>query len=324
MPRPYQYTETGQVDPVLVDGSGVPIPGAQLNRQIPTGGPGVTLTPGAGIIITGGPAYTISALAVAQPLLSYVGIGAICAYGLRQLVSTYDGPILNVTRPASGTSQQIFPAAGTLDLDTAALIAFAAGADVFVDTWYDQIGGGHMTQPIAANRPQICVAGALITLPNGRPAIKTDGVSQWLDVSSPTVNQPLTRVSVLKFLSVAAGQNLTSDNATNSLNMNAVGSLATFAGANVAFKTGIAVNDLAAVYEVLNGPSSRWVYNGVRGTYNPGGGATQRRSIGASFSGAAGSFFAGLYSEQIVWNRQVSRYEEKLIYDNQKLYWGVP
>lgn len=290
-----------------------------------------SILPGPGIQVSNvGSVYTVTALAVDQPILSYTGTFAHNAYSLRLLNTLYAGPLVHVHRTGDAVGIDVYPAAGTLDMDWAALTTYAAGADVFVATWYDQLsvypGGNHLSQTTAANRPQICVAGALIPFPgtvSGRYALKTNGTTQWMDTPVDAISVPFTRYTIFQALSVASGQNVTSDNATSSLYFSASGVLDTYNGATQTIHSGILVNDLIAVQEMA-GANGRYNYNGSKGLYTPGNDQTQYRSIGASRSGAAGSFFAGLYTEHITWARFVTPWEEKLIYDNQKAYWGTP
>ena len=80
---------------------------------------------------------------------------AVGAYGLRQLGSSYAGPLIRVRRSSDSNEQDIgFDLNG--DLDLTALDTFCAATNCFIATWYDQSASLHdITQASAANQPKI-------------------------------------------------------------------------------------------------------------------------------------------------------------------------
>ena len=87
---------------------------------------------------------------------------ATAAYSLRALNSAYTGPAIRVTTTGSD-----FKDIGLLydgSLDTASLLTFAGGGDVFVTTWYDQSGEGNdVAQGSQSAQPQIVSSGVVVT-----------------------------------------------------------------------------------------------------------------------------------------------------------------
>ena len=87
---------------------------------------------------------------------------ATAAYSLRALNSAYTGPAIRVTTTGSD-----FKDIGLLydgSLDTAYLLTFAGGGDVFVTTWYDQSGEGNdVAQGSQSAQPQIVSSGVVVT-----------------------------------------------------------------------------------------------------------------------------------------------------------------
>jgi hypothetical protein len=114
-----------------------------------------------GLTVPSSGAYT-------PPLDTYTG--ATAAYSVRKLSSTYSGSCIEAYRVSDGATQDIgFDADGLID--TAAIIAFASGGEVRVQTWYDQSGqSNHATQATTGLRPQIYDGAAVVTQ-NEKPAI---------------------------------------------------------------------------------------------------------------------------------------------------------
>ncbi len=105
------------------------------------------------------------------PLLDAYG-GAHAAYSLRKLNSDYTGSAIRVRAARAGNPEQDigFDAAG--NLDTAALLTFAASNFCHVKTWYDQSGNGNdVTQSATGEQPIIAFSEAVQTV-DGRPAVR--------------------------------------------------------------------------------------------------------------------------------------------------------
>ena len=93
------------------------------------------------------------------PLLLDLYPNAAAAYSLRKLRTAYTGSAIEVRKTVAGeTSIQDI---GFVDneLDTASLLSFAEGGDVFVAKWYDQSSGNDTVQISQSAQPQIVDAG---------------------------------------------------------------------------------------------------------------------------------------------------------------------
>lgn len=97
--------------------------------------------------------------------------GALAAYSVRRLSSSYAGSALRVRRDSDNTEQDVgFTAQG--DLDVAALLSFVGAGSGYVTTWYDQSGNAaHATQSTATSQPRIISAGA-VEIEGGRPTLR--------------------------------------------------------------------------------------------------------------------------------------------------------
>ena len=117
---------------------------------------------GGGVGPTPPPPYT-------PPLDDFTG--AIAAFSVRKLSSSYSGSCIEAYRVSDGATQDIgFDPAGLID--TAAIATFASGSDVRVSVWYDQSGNGvDITNTPATRYPLIYESGS-ITESNDSPALK--------------------------------------------------------------------------------------------------------------------------------------------------------
>lgn len=107
--------------------------------------------------------------------------GAIAAYSLRKLSSSYSGDAIIVT--TDGVDSQTIGFSGN-DLDTATLESFAGSGDAYVSTWYDQSGNSrNFTQSTFANMPKIVSSGTTITQ-NSKPIVEFDGSTRYMDLSA--------------------------------------------------------------------------------------------------------------------------------------------
>ncbi|NQZ01713.1 MAG: fibronectin type III domain-containing protein [Bdellovibrionales bacterium] len=100
-------------------------------------------------------------------------------YSVRKLTNSYSGAAIAVRRDSDDLVVDI--GFDGFSLDEAALNAHLAGATGFVQTWYDQSGATQdLTQTNLDYQPQI----VLSATPGGRPAIRFDGVNDYLISSS--------------------------------------------------------------------------------------------------------------------------------------------
>jgi len=105
---------------------------------------------------------------------------AAAAYSLRALNSAYTGAAIEVRRSSDNAVQDIgFLYDGSLD--TASLLSFANGGDVFVAKWYDQSGVGNndATQVSQSAQPQIVSSGSVIN-ENGKISVKFNGTTDYI------------------------------------------------------------------------------------------------------------------------------------------------
>jgi|GEM_PF-2043306 len=103
----------------------------------------------------------------------------VLAYGLRKIVSSYNGYALKIRRSSDGNTQDIgFDSLG--NLDTAALKSWVLTSSAYIDTWYDQSGNGkNMTQITPGNQPMIVSNGTLQTI-NNLPTVYFDGSNDYM------------------------------------------------------------------------------------------------------------------------------------------------
>lgn len=202
--------------------------------------------------------------------------------------------------------------------------AATANGDGFVSKLYDQSGNGRdLAQATAANQPRIVLAGVVDKL-NARPAVRTDGVSQYIGNAAFALSQPFTRSSVIQFLSTASVKVLLDSSAagTSVLYTSAPSVLSMSSGATLTLKTGFAANDTATVIEVYNGVSSLGSYNGnvVSG---PAGAVNQTQlTIGAEGNGTVQA--NALFGDVILFPTALSTNDRQSLEANQKAYYGTP
>jgi hypothetical protein len=95
---------------------------------------------------------------------------AAAAYSLRNLSSTYFGPLVRVRRSSDNTEQDFYGLYNG-QLDTGSLLAFCGAGNGFVTTWYDQSGNvKNAISTTALSQPQIVVSG-VVQLQNNKPTI---------------------------------------------------------------------------------------------------------------------------------------------------------
>jgi len=128
--------------------------------------------------------------------LDALSVRATAAYSLRQLTRNYKGPAIQVRRSDNNNTQDIGFVNGVLD--TTSLTTFVDGVSGFVSIWYDQSGNNnHAIQNTRAKQPHIVSAGALISTPNGLPAVYSPGsfgsAGQILQTANSIFNLPYTQ-----------------------------------------------------------------------------------------------------------------------------------
>lgn len=104
--------------------------------------------------------------------------GAVAAYSLRKLSTSYAGNCIRVRRSSDNTEQDFGFSSGVLD--TASLLTFVGANNGFVVTWYDQSGNGNnQTQATATSQPKIVSSGSIITQ-NSKPCLQLDGTDDYM------------------------------------------------------------------------------------------------------------------------------------------------
>lgn len=112
--------------------------------------------------VYGSKSATLTQTVVIKYALGNTSVPAARAFSIRKTISTYAGSCLKVRRSSDNTTQDIgFDSNG--NLNTSALTAFIGSSDGYVDTWYDQIGSGHITMATQPNQPKIATAGIVST-----------------------------------------------------------------------------------------------------------------------------------------------------------------
>jgi len=96
---------------------------------------------------------------------------AAAAYSLRALNSAYTGPAIEVRKTVGDETFKLdinFRYDGSLD--TASLLSFAEGGDVFVAKWYDQSGGGNNASQVSQSSQASIVLSGVLNTTNGNVA----------------------------------------------------------------------------------------------------------------------------------------------------------
>ena len=128
---------------------------------------------------------------------------ASAAYSLRALNSTYTGPAIEA-RKAVGSETFVQDIGFLYDgsLDTASLLSFAEGGDVFVAKWYDQSGEGNDIAQISQSaQPQIVSNGVVVTT-SGNYAVDFTSSTKYL--VNATLNNSTAIGSVFTLLKSAS------------------------------------------------------------------------------------------------------------------------
>jgi len=129
---------------------------------------------------------------------------ATTAYSLRALSSAYTGPAIEVRKTVGGvTSIKDIGFLYDGSLDTASLLSFADGEDVFVAKWYDQSGNGNnATNVTASEQPQIVSSGSVINQ-GSLPTLDFAGAQQLIKSS--------TTLSDISLFTVMTSNNVSSE-----------------------------------------------------------------------------------------------------------------
>ena len=111
--------------------------------------------------------------------------GALVAYDLRLISSTYAGDCVKVRRASDNAEQDIGFLSGQIDISS--LETFASGGVCHVTTFYDQSGNANNAiQTAAANQPVITDSSGNVTTVNSKPSVLWTVAESWLEFTSIT------------------------------------------------------------------------------------------------------------------------------------------
>ena len=153
----------------------------------------VTAPAGTGLpkVVTATPSFT------SRPLDGVAGVAA--AYSLRQLRSSYGGPLIAVRKSGVAGTKDIWP---TLmgDLAVSELMSHCSGATCSIAAWYDQsTNGNNASQSTAGAQPDIVTGGVMQQLSNGKPALNGKGSSEMtFALPASLLSYPITVNLVVK------------------------------------------------------------------------------------------------------------------------------
>jgi PKD repeat protein len=278
----------------------------------------------AGKIGAGGVNIKTSYIEILLGFLLDVFPNAAAAYSLRKLRSGYTGSAIRVRRSSDNTEQDI-GFNGSNGLDTTSLLSFVGAGNGFVVTWYDQSGNSrNVTQTTAANQPEIVSSGVIITNgTNNQPAISFNNKS--LVSASFIIAQPVSKIQVFKYNSVASSVQIVSDNAitTNQL-MGYNGTSHWMSGNSIGATYGTRANNTPYIISSLfNGASSSSLVNTTNHTpLNVQGSNTDGIKFGLSFDNFVAGAFVGNLSEFIIYGNDSSS-NFSSIHTNINTYYGI-
>jgi hypothetical protein len=182
------------------------------------------------------------------------------AYSLRKIRRDYTGNCIKVRRSSDNTTQEI----GFVNdvLDTTSLLSFVGVGNGFVETWYDQsTNSNDMVQLNNSSQPQIVSSGSVI-LEGTMPTLYFDGVDDWMENSSVSVNQPFTFIRVFKGLNPIGYTGIENFVSTSGVVLLSVSTQANRITAGNNFSSGGSCQTYQYKYDMFNAAASRGVING--------------------------------------------------------------
>lgn len=266
--------------------------------------------------------------------------GAVAAYGLRRLSSSYSGPALRLRR-ASDNAERDFGFTPAGDLDVKAIESWLGTADAFVVTWYDQGGKGlHASSSVANQQPQFASNGKVFVDDRGLPRIK------FLDRPRPELNtylaSPATASISTRDLYVAVlGENLAPDRQSVLVTAAAPNSWGSryfqISVSNDKHRVyvGDGSNSLNTVVDAMYSHRSIWTFNSEgnivsafrnnqlkrRWSNSYGSTIASQIIIGTEPKGYMGGMYG--YVEELVLYKAISEAQRNLVHENINSYWGV-
>lgn len=126
-----------------------------------------------------------TATVIPPPAATYlptVGSSPIAVFGVRKMVSSYSGPLLQVLRASDNATMDVAQLGNGLP-NLAAVVSWAAGSATTVSKWYDQVNSNHATNAVVASQPIFDASGqyGVYNAFNSFKAIVMDG---WVDISN--------------------------------------------------------------------------------------------------------------------------------------------
>lgn len=113
--------------------------------------------------------------------------GAIVAYSLRTIGTSYVGPLIRVRRSSDNQERDFYAHYGAVVVDE--VKNFVGAGSGFVSVWYDQSGNGnHAFQTIADNQPMV-IKNGIVTLLNNKNCLMFDGASDYMQLPSTVAQQ---------------------------------------------------------------------------------------------------------------------------------------
>ncbi|MES2623392.1 MAG: peptidoglycan-binding protein [Patescibacteria group bacterium] len=263
------------------------------------------------------------------------------AYGLRQLVPSYVGPLIKIRRTgndeadvyadASGYLSSSSPVTVTSGVSTSTVLSdFVSGVNAVVKVWYDQSGNAlNMQQATTSVQPAIVTNGSLITSGStGRAAINFNGSNHYLAGSmSASINQPFTVVltntadvqtqinSRLFEMGITPNRALFQYNGADSV---PGGNAGMYAGTFLTPTTRVTPHATEVSSMVFNSANSEMYVNGVNVVSGNAGSNTVSGTfvIGSNVTLLSNFFYKGTISEFIVYNGVLSDSDRQKVESN--------
>jgi hypothetical protein len=231
------------------------------------------------------------------------------AYSLRNLSSTYTGPLVRVRRSSDNTEQDIY---GLFNgqLDTTSLTAFCGAGSGYVKTWYDQSGNAkHLTQNTTSLQPEI-VRNSVINLLSGKPCVTFSPLSSISKMTAIiNIAQPVS-VFVTSFAPTNIANYVTILSTANSANTDSgieIDLSTPIAGVQTALYSGAILSDNTirsgyCLMSTLSNGANSYIYfnNGLVASGNAGTNDSNLLCLGRNWSDTA--TYNNIYQEIVIYN----------------------
>ena len=212
------------------------------------------------------------------------------AYSLRNLSSTYTGPLVRVRRSSDSAEEDIY---GTLtgQLDTASLLSFCGAGDGLVTKWYDQSGNTRDVAQTNTSYQPIIVSSGTVALFGDKPSLYFSPVKAMSN-NTFTIAQPNTYFIATQGTSANATGDRNIFDGTGGSGRNAIGksninsNYFLYAGTLVYSTT--PVDNIKNLFVPVFNTTSSFLYkngNAILSNANPGAQSLQGLRIGAYLDG---------------------------------------